>query len=317
MARLAEPHRLHGRRPGLRGRDRRHLGADAFGADIDAAVRGHERRHAVVVRVARRHSRHRYRGRAHQPRGDAWRRRQPLAGPGAARRRSGRAAHAAGNARDAELARRGRGTSAPARDPLPRLAGRPAALRAVVGLVGCQHRAHRHRRRVGRHRGAGCRAAEPPLRPGRGWRTIPAAASPAHLVRERTALDGMGAKTRQTAGTQSPAPRRHRHHVHHEHGPLALGAGRRALRAHAGRRHAPAARNTSPAHRQDGASAQSPALRCAPRTRGRGLRHPATARRLLAAHELGGHVVSARILGRRRRRPVCRRGFRRLPGFVR
>ena len=53
------------------------------------------------------------------------------------------------------------------------------------------------------------------------------------------------------------------------------------------------------------------------RARGRGLRHPATARRLLAAHELGGHVVSARLLGRRRRRPVRRRGFRRVPGFVR
>ena len=46
-------------------------------------------------------------------------------------------------------------------------------------------------------------------------------------------------------------------------GKIALGARRRALRAHAGRRHAPAARDAAPAHRQDGASAQSPALRCA------------------------------------------------------
>ena len=53
------------------------------------------------------------------------------------------------------------------------------------------------------------------------------------------------------------------------------------------------------------------------RPRGRGLRHPAAARRLLAADELGGHAVSARLLRRRRRRPVCRRGFRRLPGLVR
>ena len=33
--------------------------------------------------------------------------------------------------------------------------------------------------------------------------------------------------------------------------------------------------------------------------------------------ELGGHAVPARILGRGRRRPVRRGGFRRLPGFVR
>ena len=46
-------------------------------------------------------------------------------------------------------------------------------------------------------------------------------------------------------------------------GQLALGARRRALRDHARCRHARAARGAAPADRQDGAPAQSPALRCA------------------------------------------------------
>ena len=46
-----------------------------------------------------------------------------------------------------------------------------------------------------------------------------------------------------------------------EHRRLALGARRRALRAHARCGHAAAARSAAPPHRQDGASAQSPALR--------------------------------------------------------
>ena len=128
------------------------------------------------------------------------------------------AAHAGRHARDAELARRGRRAPASPRDPLPRLPRRPAAFRAAVGLGRMPTTEHiADRRCVARHRRARHRAAEPPLRPGRGRRTFPAAASPARVVRERTALDGLGAQARQAAGTQPPAARRHRHHVRHEH----------------------------------------------------------------------------------------------------
>ena len=58
----------------------------------------------------------------------------------------------------------------------------------------------------------------------RGRRTIPAAASPARVVRERTALDGMGTQARQAAGTQPAVARRHRHHLRDQHRRLALGA---------------------------------------------------------------------------------------------
>ena len=76
------------------------------------------------------------------------------------------------------------------------------------------------------------------------------------VERERTTLDGLGTQTRQAAGAQPPVTRRHRHDVHDQQRPLAVGAAGRALRAHARRRHPAAARNAAPAHRQDGAPAQ-------------------------------------------------------------
>ena len=53
------------------------------------------------------------------------------------------------------------------------------------------------------------------------------------------------------------------------------------------------------------------------RPRGRGLRHPAAARGVLAAGDRRGLAVPARVLRRRGRRSLRRRGLRRLPGLVR
>ena len=66
------------------------------------------------------------------------------------------------------------------------------------------------------------RASESPPRPRGGRRTLPPAASPPRLERQRAALDGLGAQARQAPGTQPPAARRHRHHFRHQHRKVAL-----------------------------------------------------------------------------------------------
>ena len=104
----------------------------------------------------------------------------------------------------------------------------------------------------------------------------------------------------------------------HEHGQLALGAGRRALRAHARCRHAAAARGAAPAHRQDGASAQPPALRCASAAAwSRATPSCSRASRSRCRRAREAIAVPARVLRRRRRRSLRRRRLRRLPGPVR
>ena len=163
-ARLAGPHHLHRGCGRLRRGHRVHHRPAARGAARAAAAVRRARRHVVVVRPAGRGHGHGGRRGAGQPRGHARPRREPPAGPRAARRGARGTAHAGGHAGAAELACRGRGTSAPARDPLSRLARRPTALRVALRLGGREQRAPARRRCVTRHRRARHRAAQPEVR---------------------------------------------------------------------------------------------------------------------------------------------------------
>ncbi len=71
------------------------------------------------------------------------------------------------------------------------------------------------------------------------------------------------------------------------------------------------------AHRQDGASAQSPAARPRAAAGCRGVRHSAAEGDAVAAHRAGRLVVPQGLLERERNRPLCRRRFGRLPRPVR
>jgi cyclic beta-1,2-glucan synthetase len=143
-----------------------------------------------------------------QPRGHARRRREPLPGLALRDGSTRRAAHAGGHAGDAEFARLGREHLhhleihylASPDDQLhfallPTVRGRrrriPARDEALLG------RRHLGIARLNRRYG-----------PAGGWRALPAAASQARLVRERAALDGLGAQARQVAGAESAAARR-------------------------------------------------------------------------------------------------------------
>ncbi len=93
VARPSRPHRLHGGRRRLRGRDCLHLRiADRGAARPHAAVR-YPRANAVAVGPARRRTGHGYRNNAGQPRRGSRRGREHPAGPGTARRRSSAPAH--------------------------------------------------------------------------------------------------------------------------------------------------------------------------------------------------------------------------------
>ena len=141
-----------------------------------------------------------------------------------------------------------------------------------------------HRRRAARHRHARHRAAQPALRPGRRRRTLPAAASPARLERERAALDGLGAQARQAARSSiaccaaPPTPLTSRAPADSPWVPdgvryvLTLDADTRVPRETPRRL---IGKMAHPLNR--------PRFDAQARPRGRRLRHPAAARRLLAA----------------------------------
>lgn len=108
------------------------------------------------------------------------------------------------------------------------------------------------------------------------------------------------------------------HHLSGVGGDLAAaGAGRRSLRHYPGRRHPLAAGCRAPPDRQDGASAQPPAIQRHQELRHRRLRHLAAARHALASGRPGRVHLPARVLRSGRYRSLGGRGVGRVPGSLR